>query len=555
MPKKTTKKTTTGSKRTAGKKGGDPNVNSTVKPAVDPILEVRKRFLTDFPFWAKHACKIRTKAGEIKPLVLNVPQTKLQKVVTDQIKAKRPIRIVILKGRQQGFSTWVSGFNYWHLSQHPASKGLVVAHVAESTNALWEMYKRIHENTPDMLRPSTRYSSRTELVFDKLDTGLRIATAAGKAIGRGEMFSHMHLSEVAFWNPTFASENLNGILQCVPNTPNTAVFIESTANGMTGEFYSMWQGAVAGTNGFIPFFSPWFDTPEYREPAPEGFERTFEEEDLAATFGLDDEQLQWRRTKIAQNGIDLFRQEYPCTPEEAFIASGRPVFNPDQIHAMLKTAKDPIERRAVEAGAVREHPYGELFVYHKQDPSEEYYIGADVGIGIRDGDYSVAQVFDSKKRQVAVWRGQVQPDYFASILEALGYYYNTARVAPERNAHGLLTAVRLGRDLLYPNVWTDIAEGQLIDKESINIGFLTTARTKPLVIDKLRGALREGEIELNDKTTLREMLSFIVTESGNMEAEQGAHDDCVMALAICNHIHEGKWTPIEVTDEFYVEAI
>jgi hypothetical protein len=168
----------------------------------------------------------------------------------------------------------------------------------------------------------------------------------------------------------------------------------------------------------------------------------------------------------------------------------------------------------VEKGSVEEHPRGELKVYLERDLGEEYTIGGDVAIGIRGGDYSVAQILDSKMRQVAVWRGHVQPDYFAVILEALGFYYNTALIAPERNAHGLLTAIKLGRDLLYPRVWTDVTEGQLSDRDSINIGVLTTSRTKPLIIDRLRAALREGELTLYDKTTLRELLSFVVTESG-----------------------------------------
>jgi hypothetical protein len=177
-----------------------------------------------------------------------------------------------------------------------------------------------------------------------------------------------------------------------------------------------------------------------------------------------------------------------------------------------------------------------------------------VGMGVRNGDPSVAQILDGQKRQVAVWRGLVHPDYFAKILVALGYYYNTALIAPERNNHGILTCVHL-RDLQYNNIYTDVTEGALDDKDTINIGFLTTERTKPLIIDELRAAERDHSIDISDETTLREMLSYIVTESGRMEAEAGAHDDTVMALAIANHIHEGKWEPVPVTAEFYANAI
>jgi hypothetical protein len=524
---------------------------------MDSKKEIRKAFFEDFSFWSKWACKIRTKRGEIKPLVLNPVQERFNKLIDDQLRTTGKVRAVILKARQQGLSTYVSAWSYWWLSQHEAQKGLVATHVADSTRALFDMYQRIHDNVPDMLKPSTKYSSRQELKFDRLDSGIMVATAGAKSVARGETLTVAHLSELAFWPPATAQDNLNAIFQAIPDAPGTAVFIESTANGISGPFAEIWNGAVRGENGYIPFFSAWYETPEYRLPVEEDFELTLEEEDLVRDFGLDKGQLLFRRQKIAQNGIDLFKQEYPATAEEAFISSGRPVFNPEQIHELLKYAPEPLYRMAVEKGSVEKHPRGELLVYEERDAGEDYTIGADVSIGVRDkkSDWSVAQILNSKKKQVAVWRGQVHPDYYAVILEALGYYYNTAMIAPERNAHGLLTAVKLGRDLMYPKVFTDITEGQLSDKDSINIGFLTTSKTKPLIIDRLRASLREKEITLYDKTTLNELLSFVVWENGDIKAEEGCHDDCVMALAICNHVHEGYFTPIEVTDDFYVPAL
>lgn len=521
------------------------------------IEEARRRFYYDFDFYSRHALRIRTKKGEIEPLVLNAVQKRFHEACEAQRKRTGRVRMVILKGRQQGFSTYVGARMYWRLSQRKARKGLVVAHKADSTRTLFDMYQRYHSMCPEMLRPSTKYSSRKELAFDKLDTSIVVATAGGDGIARSETITDAHLSEAAFWPKASAKENLNALMQAIPNTDDTEVFIESTACGFN-DFKELWDGA--GHNGFEAFFAAWFETPEYREPIEGEFIRTPDEERLAAQFGLDDEQLLWRRRKVVANGLELFMQEYPCTPDEAFIASGRPVFNPDQLHKLLVVAPEPIKRMAVEqvtenVFAVREHPIGELFVYHELDPAETYWIGADVGIGVRNGDYSVAQVFDSKKRQVAVWRDLIHPDYFAGVLNALGYYYNTAEIAPERNNHGILTCTRLWKDLAYPGTWTDVTEGKLDDQETTNIGFLTTQKTKPLIIDRLRGAMREGEIELNDRTTIQEMLTFVVDENGKMEAEQGRHDDCVMALAICNHIHVGKFTPVEVTDDFYTEAI
>lgn len=516
---------------------------------------IRKRLRDDFPFYAKNSVKIRTKEGEVKPFVLNGPQEKLNAAINEQVRATGKVRIVILKARQQGFSTYVHARNYWKLSQHEARKGLVVAHASDSARALWDMYKRTHAATPELLKPATSYSSRRELVFSGLDTGLMVATAGGDAIARGETITDAHLSEVAFWPSASAADNLNGLLQAIPNAPDTSVFAESTANGMSGPFYELWKGAVEGTNGFLPFFSAWFDTLEYRLPVDPWFERTYEEEDLVTKYGLDNEQLMFRRQQIAQNGRDLFTQEYPSNADEAFIASGRPVFNPDQIHRMLQAAVDPKYLMAYEGNTFRKHVRGELSVWREHDPQESYVVGADVAMGLRNGDFSVAQVLDSQKRLVASFRAHVHPDYFADILFALGTYYNEAHVIVESNNHGILTCVRLGRDLAYPNMYTEIAEGQFNDRESITIGFRTTEKSKPLIIDRLRASMREEELSIYDKTTLKEMLSYVVTETGRMQAEEGNHDDCIIALALANHVHSGKFTPIEVTDDYYYKAI
>ena len=146
-------------------------------------------------------------------------------------------------------------------------------------------------------------------------------------------------------------------------------------------------------------------------------------------------------------------------------------------------------------------------------------------------------------------------DFFSEILYALGEYYNEALIIVENNSHGILTCTRLGKDYAYPNFYTEIQHDKITDRETVKLGFTTTSKTKPLIIDQLRAAMREGELELNDKTTIREMLTYIVTESGAMEAEQGCFDDCVMSLALANHVHEGVWEPVEPINDLYVEMI
>ena len=519
------------------------------------VIEVRRRLKDDFPYYAEKALKIRTKDAQIIPFRLNDAQWILQTAIDKCIAETGHVRIIILKGRQQGLSTMVGGRLYHRVSQAKAKKAIVVTHKSDSTTALFNMTKRYHENVPDVLRPSTSYSSRKELVFDQLDSSYMVATAGGETIARGETLTHAHLSELAFWKETYARDNLNGLLQSIPDVPDTEVYIESTANGVTGPFYEYWKGAVAGENGYTAVFIPWYLQTEYRTKVPKSFERTPEEEDLSWRYGLDDGQLYWRRLKVNQNGIDLFKQEYPCEPDEAFLTTGRPVFDVEHLTQRMAQLTGPVYRLALEITEWNRHPQGELLIYRELDPGETYYIAADVAMGVRGGDYSVAQVLDSQKRQVAVWRGHVHPDYFAEVLFRLGTLFNNAKLAVESNNHGLLTVNLLYKQWHYPNVFLNVVEDKMTDVDTPNLGFQTNAKTKPLIIDDLRASIRLQEIELNDKTTIQEMLTFVVKESGKLEAEEGCHDDCVMSLAICNHIHDGVWKPIAITPDFYIEMI
>jgi hypothetical protein len=519
------------------------------------LVAVRKRLLNDFEFYSKSALKIRTKSGEIAPLKLNAAQIILNDAVEAQLASEGKVRIIILKARQQGLSTYTGGFLYFGVSQRKASKAMVITHHSDSTRALFDMTKRYHENCPEILKPHSKYSSRRELSFDVLDSSFVVATAGGESIGRGETLTHVHASELAFWQKSTALENWNGLTQAVPNNKGTAIFVESTANGISGIFYDLWEGAINGTNGYVPVFIPWFTDPEYREEVPANFERTPDEIDLAGKYDLDDDQLMFRRRKIAQNGLDLFHQEYPSEPEEAFLTTGRPVFNPEKLHKRLSFTEELKQRLALEGEEWLNNARGELSIYRPHVEGEMYVIGADVSMGVRGGDYSCAQVLDSKKRQVATFRSHVHPDYFAKVLFALGEYFNEALIIVENNSHGILTCTRLGKDMAYPNFYTETQVDKLNDRETLKLGFTTTSKTKPLIIDQLRAAVRDNELELNCKVTIREMLTYVVTETGSMEAESGCFDDCVMSLALANHVHEGAWEPIESTDNYYIEMV
>ncbi|MEZ5836113.1 MAG: hypothetical protein R3D03_10300 [Geminicoccaceae bacterium] len=518
---------------------------------------VRRRLKDDFSFYCRKALKIRTKDGDILPFELNKAQRHLLGVIERQMEQRGYVRVVILKGRQQGLSTLVTARLYHQTTHRKGAKSLVMAHKADSSAALFTMTRRYHDHCPDALKPSTKYSSKRELVFDVLDSAFTVATAGGDAVARGETFTSVHASEQAFWPKSSARDIWNGIAQSVPKSRGTEVYIESTANGVSGLFYEMWKKAVAGENEYEAVFIPWFWEDGYSVDPPADFRLLPEEVEIRDRHGLTPGNLYWRRLKIGETSLEQFQQEYPLEPTEAFLTSGLPAFDSGQLARMLDECPGELEldRRGWFNGEWETNPRGPLIVHEEPRAGEQYVIGADVSKGIRGADWSVAQVLDRDHRLVATYRAHVLPDHFAQVLDSLGHLYNTAELLVEANDHGVLTNFVLSRDFQYPNLYTATRHDKTDDQETTTVGFVTNARTRPLILDQLRSDVRSGKLSIRDRQTINEMLTFVANTSGKLVAEEGSHDDCVMALAIANYGLSQVWTPIRVPESVYLTAI
>ena len=187
------------------------------------------------------------------------------------------------------------------------------------------MVERYHDHCPPIVKPSTGASNAKELWFNKTESGYAVGTAGTKAVGRSQTIQLFHGSEVAFW-PN-AATHFAGVVQAVPDLPGTELILESTANGLGGEFHERWQRAEAGIGDYIAVFIPWFWQIEYRREVPTGFVLDEEETQYQEAHGLDLEQMAWRRNKIAElKDPLLFKQEYPASAAEAFQTSGHDSF-------------------------------------------------------------------------------------------------------------------------------------------------------------------------------------------------------------------------------------
>lgn len=309
-------------------------------------IEFLRRMKANFTEYAPLCLKIKAKSGKTVPLELNKAQLFAHLVMEKQRAETGKVRVLILKARQQGFSTYVGARFYHKASLNGGTNVFILTHEQAATDNLFAMVSRYHAHSP--LKPATGAANAKELIFNKLDSGYSVATAGQKAVGRSKTIQLFHGSEVAFW-PN-AAEHFAGVMQAIPDLPGTEVVLESTANGITGEFYERWQQAEAGVGDYLPIFSPWFWEPAYRRAVPEDFiigtepegDGELSEAEYMELHGLDMEQMAWRRAKIAElKDPMLFKQEYPATPEEAFQATGHDSFIKPGL--VLKAMKNKIE--------------------------------------------------------------------------------------------------------------------------------------------------------------------------------------------------------------------
>lgn len=523
----------------------------------------------DRVWFMQNFLKIRNKKSELVPFKPNYAQIEFNKIIEENTKKKIPHRYIVLKARQLGISTYTEAYIYHDTSTRELVNSLIICHEEKASQNLFNMSKLFYEECPMAIRPMKKYANGRELVFEnptnndaeKLrNPGLRskitIATAGTSDTARSGTYHNIHVSEAAFF-PN-AKNTMTALLQCVPDEPNTFVCIESTANGIGGYFYDMWNAAVNGENDFTPIFFPWFTDPEYSTEFEtedikvafiEECERMFpdasgkmvhtEEYLLKKQFNLTWEQLYWRKKTIANKcggDLDMFHQEYPATPDEAFIASGRPKFNLKSVREYeLNCAPPEFVGDLIKPGneiQLYDNEKGNLKIWLMPKAGEQYTIGADVAEGLATGDYSVGVVMDSELNVCAKWRGHIDPDLFGKELVKLGTIYNEAYIAVENNNHGLTTLKSILNEEYY-NLFYTKQYDKVNDTITKKLGWSTNVRTKPLAIDKLAEFIREKFLGFWDIEIVSELYSYVIDDNGKTNAQEGKHDDCVMALAIC----------------------
>lgn len=529
------------------------------------LMEARliKRITRDFPYFCENYVYIKNKDGERVLFKLRPSQVRLWKLIERMIAEGRPVRIIVLKARQLGFSTFMQAYLLWRTIFNPYSGCLTVAHDEKSSAELFGKIEFAYSNLPaDLYRELEKCKSHAargkKLAFGKpLDSSFFVDTAGNKNVGRSMTFQRVHLSEVAFWENI--EKSMYGLLAALGKRPGTEAIIESTANGLGTYHYKLWQRACSGDSMWEPFFEGWNTDPDYAMPTPSDFQLSKEEKELKRRFQLTNEQLYWRRITIEDEcggDVELFRQEYPIEAEEAFIVSGNPYFGPRIVEKVMKQCKDPERWGRVElvsgvptliggvdegvdpgktindGTALERAPW---WIWKLPTPGHPYAIGADVAGGTGK-DFSSAHILDLETEEiVATFRGKLDPDEFAYQLRWMGLTYNVALIAPEKNGEGRATLLTLMKQVHYPRIFFHQNQEDWSGGVEQTFGWRTTSRTRPMMLAQLASALRDNTPKLWCERTAREMGSFIRVETVKLaEAAEGANDDMIISAAIVN---------------------
>jgi hypothetical protein len=456
---------------------------------------------------------------------------------------QRSARDVVLKPRQIGFTTMELARDIWTLLTKPGARVVVVVQSLTDHGPLKQISTAIRTMFEGLRASGIEFSFRTESLSEWVladrDASLRIveagaSEAAAEKKGRSGTITRLHLTETAFYE--YAEATLNALLECVPPPEfGTEIVSESTANGADGVFYQDYSNAKAGRSSYRAQFFSWLDQPEYRtelEPGEVITPETDREREVVAK-GATPEQLKWYRRKVVdKKSQDLVDQEYPLDEDTCWLVAGRLFFHLPRTKQLLAAAVDPIAVREVG----KEGSFGAFRIWQTPVFGAEYFISVDPSEGI-GGDPGAAVVYRRDTGEhVATLHGQFSPWEMARIVAEVGNEYATpmpdgtregACIVVERNNHGHSVLRALAQEQKCRNVYLGADERP---------GWVNTEISRATALDGLHDAHFEGAWSSPDRTSLAEMLRFIVNARGKPEAAPGEHDDLVLAHAIMRDV-------------------
>jgi len=480
----------------------------------------------DFRFFCLEVLKIVDKKARLVPFEWNEPQ----EIIWRDIQNGRN-RLGVLKARQEGVTTFVAAYFFWKVLLNENERAIVLAHENDAAARIFTIYKNYYECLPDWMKNyfPTKHSTKTELVFRKHTGNIRIATANTPDKLRGTTLHYLHCSEMAFWDKPHLV--FTTIMQSL--TDRGAAFVETTANSFN-QFYDWWM-----TNrGYHKVFLPWFALESYRiDKDKTGYldhegvplklddqvqaivERELDdfEQKYAAEHKLDNGQIRWLKWALSQkcdDEWDRFSQEYPATPQDAFLHSGDMFFDGEWIPEEVDKTIDYIEEPL---------------------PGNVYVMGVDTASGSSEGDFSAACVInatDTDNMRIAAWIYERLPIHeFANKVIELGKKYGQALAVVEVNNVGAALQEELSIEQ-YPHLYRRFVYDKMAERYIEKLGFYTSSSNRSILTTRLRKMVAKERLTKLPQVLINEISTFTYNDKGEGQHSPGCHDDMIFATCL-----------------------
>ncbi|KZZ85640.1 terminase large subunit domain-containing protein [Bacillus sp. SJS] len=522
--------------------------------------EKLKKVMDSFPLFAKNFIKIIDNNGESVPFILNPEQEQFTKEMTKYN--------IILKGRQIGFTTWSLAYMLYSAITKPDTSYMIMTQHNKVTQSLLRRIKKMYNSLPHdkypTLFPKLEISNRDEIYMVN-GSRIVVATAGGEDSISGNTFELIHFSEMAKYPNEAQEEIIATAIPALAKNPYSKIIIESTALGFN-TYQEMFKKAYRGRESvWKAHFYSWL-----AEAYSKQFKHSFDEAEewfkvhnkgrrmskndlehdekiLYEEYKANFRQLMFRRYYIETNSLEKFQREFPTTPDEAFAESNNAVFDTKKIIERLQFAIQPMETKEIYndlPDKLKPLINKNLFIYHLPKRSLRHYGGVDVASGTGgDNDNSTMSIFNSEGQQMASLYANDIPVYrFAELVNELGRFFNYAYICVERNSYGLPLLEKLRKEYGYMN----LLKQKIFDqkgKKKLQLGFMTTTATKPILINDLKENFELGLINIECIQTLEEMKIYQENQGklGNKKGKN-LHDDLVISVAMsCQAMKQAKY--------------
>lgn len=505
---------------------------------------------------------IITKDGKKEPFTMNRAQ---KHFFENYLIIPNPYhRHIILKSRQLGFTTFIDIFILDEILFNTNKEGLIIAHKVQDATEIFDkkIDFAIRNMAPDVkgafFKINHNSARKIQVVVDYGPEAGSTSSIAVSVSGRSGTYHVVHISEFAKMCVDFpkrAAEVETGTFPAVPF--DGFIFIESTAEGMAGRFYEIfnenWNSREKITPQisqvtFLPHFYNWqYDDMEMKKiyeniPVDQMDECEIDWGEYQKEYNLTDKEITYYYMKWLQfggrNGTDAvkkLKQEYPTTPEEAFLSTGQSYFPLAKVASLLNNVVHGTKGELVtnEKGDVNFIPSssGNFEMFKKPEVGTRYIIGGDTAEGLVHGDSQVLYVINHKTEECdGIYKSQVPPDELANEAYKVGKFYNWGLLAIEVNKDGLWVNDALEKlgylNLYYRKVFDDISQ-----KVTRFFGWKTTSATRPFALASLKAVFLR-KTQGFPAALLNEMFTFIRNVKGKAEAMDKKHDDVIMAAAI-----------------------